>query len=114
MLSNCLVFHTSVGISSSPAAFQFYIFLSTESSCSCVNGPNLMSNCLPIILVIGSRVTFGGFLSKFSKCCFHKCIHSCWLVAFILAFTVFFLLLTLFTVCHAILDCLTSTKSLIL
>ena len=114
MLSNCLIFHTSGGVSSSPAAFLFLIFLSTELSSSCVNGPSLMSNCLLIIFMIGSCVTFGGFLSKFSKCCFHSCIHSCWLVAFCLAFAVLFLLLILFTVYHAILNCLSSTKSLIL
>ena len=56
MLSNCLVFHTSGSISSSPAHFLFLIFLRTESSSSCVNGPSLMSNCLLIILVIGSCV----------------------------------------------------------
>ena len=73
-----------------------------------------MSNCLLIILVTGSCVTFRGFPSKFSKCCFYRCIRSCWLVAFSLAFAVLFLLLTSFTVCHAILDCLFSTESLIL
>ena len=66
MSSNCLVFHTSGGISSSPAAFLFLIFLRTESSSSCVNGPSLMSNCLLIILVIGSGVIFGGFPLCFS------------------------------------------------
>ena len=65
MSSNCLIFHTSGGISSSPAAFLFLIFL--ESSSSCVNGPSLMSNCLLKILVIGSCVTFGRFPSRFSK-----------------------------------------------
>ena len=114
MLSNCLVFHTSGDISSSPATFLFLIFLSTESSSSCVNCPSLMSNCLQIILVIGSCVTFGGFPNKFSKCYFHSYICSCWLVAFSLAFAVLFLLLTSFTVCRAILDCISSTKSLIL
>ena len=114
MSSNCLIFHTSGGISSSTAAFLFLIFLSTESSSSWVKGPSLMSNCLLILLVIGSCVTFGGFLSKFLKCCFHRCICSCWLVVFSLAFTVFFLLLTSFTICHAILDCLSSTEFLIL
>ena len=109
MPSNSLVFHTS-----SSVAFLFLIFLSTESSSSCVNCPSLMSNCLLIILVIGSCVTFREFPSKFSKCCFHSCIRSSWLVAFSLDFTVFFLLLTSFTVCHAILDCLSSTESLIL
>ena len=36
MLSNCLVFHTSGGFSSNPVIFLFLIFLSTESSSSCV------------------------------------------------------------------------------
>ena len=90
---------------SSPTAFLFLIFLSTESSSSYVNCPSLMSNCLLIILVIGSCVTFWGFLSKFSKY---------WLVAFSLAFAVFFPLLISFTVCHAILDRLSSTETLIL
>ena len=65
--SNCQVFHTLGGISSRPAAFLFSIFLSTESS-SGVNRPSLMSNCLLIILVIGSCVTFRGFPCKFSNC----------------------------------------------
>ena len=114
MSSNCLVVHTSGGISSNPAAFLFVIFLSTESSSSCVNCPNFMSDCLQIILVIGSCVTFGGFPSKFLKCCFHSCIRSSWMVAFSLAFAVLFLLLTSFTLFHAILDRLSSTESLIL
>ena len=114
MSSNCLVFHTSGGISSSPAAFLFLIFLRTESSSSCVNGPSLMSNCLLIILVIGSCVIFGGFPSRFSKCCFHSFILSCWFAALSFALAVFFLLLTSFIVCQAILDCLSSTESLIL
>ena len=82
MSSNCLVFHTSGGISSSPAAFLLLILLSTESSFSRVNGPSLMSNCLLIILVTGSCVTFSGFPSRFSKCCFHSFIRSFWFVAF--------------------------------
>ena len=82
MSSNCVVFHTSGGISPNPAAFLFLIFLRTESSSSCVNGPSLMSNCLLIILVIGSCVTFGGFPSRFSKCCFHSFILSCWFASF--------------------------------
>ena len=93
MPSNCLVFHTSGGISSSPAAFLFLIFLRTESS-SWVNGPSLMANCLQIILVIGSCVTFGGFPSRFSKCCFHSFILSCWFSAFNFALAVLFLLVT--------------------
>ena len=114
MLSNCLVFHTSGGISSSPAAFLFLIFLRTESSSSLVNGPSLMSNCLLIILVIGSCVTFRGLASRFSKCCFHSFILSCWFAAFSFALAVLFLRLTSFIVCQAILDCLSSTESLIL
>ena len=102
------------GISSSHAAFLFLIFLRTESSSSCVNGPSLMSNCLLIILVIGSCVIFGGFLSRFSKRYFHSFILSCWLAAFSFALPVLFLLLTSFIVCQAILDCLSSTESLIL
>ena len=69
---------------------------------SWVNCPSLMSNCLLIILVIGSGATFGGFPSRFSKCCFHSFILSCWFVAFNLALTVLFLQLTSFIVCHAI------------
>ena len=111
---NCLVFNTSGGISSSLAASLFLIFLGTESSSSSVNGPSLMSNCLLTILVIGSWVTFGGFPNRFSKCCFHSFILSYWFVAFNLALAVLFFLLTSFIVCHAILDCLSSTESLIL
>ena len=111
MSSNCLFFHTSGGISSSPAAFLFLIFLSTESSSSRVNGPSLMSNCFLIILGIGSPVTFGGFPGRFWKCCFHSFIRSCWFVALSSALSVLFLRLTSFIVCHAILDCLSSTGS---
>ena len=114
MSSNCLVFHTSGGISSSPAAFLFLIFLRTESSSSLMNGPSVMSNCLLIILVIGSFVSFGGFPSRFLKCYSHSFTFSCWLAAFNFALAVFFLLLTSFIVCQAILDCLSSTESLIL
>ena len=114
MSSNCLVFQTSGGILLSPAAFLFLILLSTESSSSRVDGPSLMSNCLLIILVIGSCVTFSGFPSRFWKCCFYSFVRSCWFVTFSLALAVLFLLLTSFIVCHAILDCLSSTESLIL
>ena len=99
MSSNCMVFHTSGGISSSPAAFLFLIFLRTESSSSWVNGPSLTSNCLLIILVIGSCVTFAGFSSRFSKCCFHSFILSCWFAAFSFSLIVLLHLLTSFIVC---------------
>ena len=103
MSLNFLVFHISVSISSCPAAFAFAIFLSTKSCSSWVNGPSLMFNYLLIILMIGSWVTSGGFPSKLSKSCFHRCIRFC------LPLEVLFLLLSLFIVCHAILDCLSST-----
>ncbi len=73
-----------------------------------------MSNCLLIILVIASFVTFGGFPNRFSKCCFHSFTLSCWLAVFNFALAVLFLQLTSFIVCQAILDCLSSTESLIL
>ena len=73
-----------------------------------------MFNCLLIILVIGSCVTFGGFPSRFSKCCFHCFILSCWFAPFNFALIVLFLLLTSFIVCQAILDFLSFTESLIL
>ena len=101
MSPNSLVFHTSS------------TFLNTESSSSCVNYPSLMCSWSLIIFVIGSCVTFGGFLNRFSKCCFHWCILSSSLVAFSLPFTELFLLIP-FTVCHAILGCLSSTEFLAL
>ena len=108
MSSSCLVFHTSEGISSSPAGFLFLIFLRTKSSSSWVNGLSLMSNHFLIILVIGSCVTFGGFPRRFSKCYFHSSILS-WFAAFSFALVVLFLLLISFIVCQDILDCLSST-----
>ena len=113
MSSNCSVFHIFEGISSNLVALLFKIFLYSESSSSCINCPSLMSNCLLVILVIGSCVTFGGFPSNFTKC-FHNCIRSSWLVAFSLAFAVLFLLLTSFSVCRVVLDSQSSTESLIL
>ena len=114
MSSNSFVFYTSGGISSTPAAFLFLIFLSTESNSSCVNSPSFMSSWLLIIFVIGSCLALVGFLSKFSKCCFHKFVRSFLLVAFTLALAILFLLFTSFAVCHAILDCLSSTEFLFL
>ena len=76
MSLNSLIFHTSGGISSSPAAFLFLIFLSTESRSSCVNCPSLMSYWSLIIYVIGSCVTFWSFPSKILKCFFPGCICS--------------------------------------
>ena len=103
----CQIFWSSIFLVESCQALQL-------SSSSCVNGFSLMSNCLLIIVVIGSCVTFGGFPCRFLKCCFHSFILSYWFVAFNLALVVLFLLLTSFIVCQAILDCLSSTVSLIL
>ena len=113
MLSNFFVFHTSGGISLRLAAFLFLIFVSITLSLSCVNCPSLMSSWLLIIFMIGSSVTLVDFPSRFLKCWFHKCFCFSWLATFSLALTVLFLLLVLF-VCHAILDCQSSTESLIL
>ena len=55
---------------------------------------------------IGSSVTYGGFPSKFPKCCFYWYIRFSWLAAFSLSLAELFLLLTSFTVCLAILDCI--------
>ena len=110
MSSNFLVFHTSGSISS-PATFLFLIFFNTKSS-SCVNCSILMSSWLLTIFAIGLSVTFGGFPSKSTKCCFYGCIRSSWQVAFSLALAVLFLLFTSFTtVCHAILNCLSLIES---
>ena len=54
------------------------------------------------------------FPCRFSKRSFHSFSFPCWFVAFNLALAVLFLLLTSFTVCQVILDCLSSTESLIL
>ena len=82
--------------------------------CCRISLSSLITRWLQIIFLIGSPVTFGGFPSKFLKCCLHRCIRSSWLAAFSLALAVFFLLLTSFTLWHAILNCLSSTESLIL
>ena len=112
--SNFLAFHTFRCISSSPVAFQFLNFLSTTSSSSCINCTSLIFSGLLMIFVKGSSSTLWVFLSRFLPYCFHWCIRSSWLAAFSLALTVLFFLLTSFTVCYAILDCLSSTESLIL
>ena len=57
-----------------------------------MNGSSIMSNCFQITLVIGLFVTFGGFPSRFSKCCFNSFILSCWFVAFNFALVELFLL----------------------
>ena len=97
-----------------PGSFPTFNFSKNPVEFFLSKRSNLMSNCLLIILVIGSCVTFGGFPSRFSKCCFHSFILSCWFAAYSFALTVLFLLLTSFIVYQAILDCLSSTESLIL
>ena len=110
ILLNFFVFHTSGDISFRLAAFLFLIFVSTMSSFS----SSLMSSWLLLIFVIVSSVTLREFSSRFLKCSFHMCIHSSWLTAFSLTLEVLFLLLTSFTVCHTVWDCLFSNKFLIL
>ena len=73
-----------------------------------------MSCGLLMIFMIDSSVTLWDFPSRFFKCCFHQCIRSSRQAAFNLALAVPLLLLTSFTVCHDILDCLSSIESLIL
>ena len=97
-----------------PILIHRHVALSATSLATHPYRPLLLAGPYLIILVIGSWVTSGEFPSRFSKCCFHRCIRYCWLVAFSLALVVLFLLLTSFTVCHAILYCLSSTESLIL
>ena len=91
-----------------PCSFSVFNF-------SCVNCPSLMSNCLQIISVNGSCVSFVGFQSRFSKCCFLSCIRSSCLVAFSLAFAVLFLLFSSFTVvsCYLRLSVFNPAKNLI-
>ena len=113
MSSNSLVFYTSGCISPGPAAFLFLIFLDSKSSSSYINCPRLIPRWVLIIFVIDSSVTFGVFPSKFSKFCFYWCTRSSRLAAFSLTLAELFLLLTSFTIGHAILDCLSSTESLI-
>ena len=83
MSSNFFVFYTSGGISSKPAAFLFFTFLSTTSSFYCINCPRLISCGVLIVFVIGASVTLENFPSRFSKCCFHRCIRFSWLATYI-------------------------------
>ena len=92
----------------------FFFFFSTNSRSSGVKCLSLMSNGILIIPVISSWITLGEFPSKFSKYCFHSCIRSSWLEVFSFVLAVPFLLLTPLTVCHANLNCLSSTESLVL
>ena len=94
--SNFLVFHTSGGFSSRPAAFLFLVFVNTTSSYPWVNCLSLIFSWL-FIFMIGLSATLGDFLSRFLKCSFHMCIRSSWLAVFSSTLEVFFLLLTSFT-----------------
>ena len=62
--------------------------------------------------MIGLFVTLEGFPGKLLTCSFHKCTRSTWLAAFSLVLDLLFLLLTSFTVCLTIRDCLSSTEIL--
>ena len=108
--SNFFAFHTSGGISSIPIAFLFLVFQSTSLSSSWVKCPSLMSSWLLMIFVIGLFVTLKEFPRRFLKYSFHISICFSWQVAFSLTFEELFLFLTSFTVCHAILDCLSSAE----
>ena len=110
MSSNLFVFHTSGDISWRLAGFFFLTFLNTKPGSSCVKSPSLMSSWSQIILTIWSSVTLEGFPSKLSKYCFHRCFCS----SSLSAFAVLFILLTSITICHAILNSLSSTECLIL
>ena len=85
-------------------------------SSSCVNCPSLISSWLLIINNFWDMFfrNLWRFPRKFSKYCFHRSIRSPWLVVFSLAPEVLFLLFTSFTVCNALVDCLSSTDALIL
>ena len=78
------------------------------------NGPSLMSHCLQIILVIGSCVTFGGLVQVHFRNAVSTVFFFLLVCSFNFALTVLFILLTSFIICQAILDCLSSTESLIL
>ena len=96
------------------AIFLFLIFVCTTWGSSWINCSSLMSSWLLIIFMIGLSVTLGDFPRRYVKCSFYMCICSFWLAAFSLALEELFLLLTSFTVRHAIWDCLSSTEFLIL
>ena len=87
-------------------SFLFLIFVCTMSSSSWVYCPSLMFSWSLIIFLIGLSVTIGEFPSRFLKCSFHICIRSTWQAASSFALDVLFFLLTSFTVCYAITDCL--------
>ena len=97
--SNFLVFHTSRGISSRPAAFLFLIFPSNSLNYSWVNCPSLTSSWLLIIFVIRFISDFGEFSKKILKCSFHVCICS-WLAAFSFFLSFHLLSSTLFVIVY--------------
>ena len=103
--SNFFVIHTSRGTLSRLAAFLLLIFVSTTLSSSSVNYTSWMSSWLFIIFGIGLSVTLWEFPSRFLKYYFPIYICS-WLAIFSFTLEVLFLLLALFTVCHAISDCI--------
>ena len=110
MSSNFLVFYTSSGISSRPAAFLLLTVFGTALSLSAVMCPSLMSYWMLII----SSVSLSVNSEKFPRLILDVSFHFWNLFDFSLDLEVLFLTLTLFTVFHANWDCLSSTVFLIL
>ena len=103
---NFLVFQTST--------FLFLIFFNTKSSSLFITCLILMSSRVLMSFWIGLSVISRGFSCRFLKCSFHFRSLSSWQATFSFALKMHFLLLTTFTVCHALHDCLFSIEFLIL
>ena len=102
MSSNCLVFHTSGGISMKLVTFLLLNFPSTVSSSSSVNDLSLISR---------RQLIF--FQWVYTLTMYFPQLNSSWLKAFSLALEMLFFLLISFTICHANRDCLSLTEFLI-
>ena len=111
---NFLVYHISGRILLRLVTFLLLIFSSLASRSSSVNCPSLMLSWLLLHFWIGLSVIWGVFLSRFLKCSFHFGSLSPLLKAFSFAPDVLFLLLTSFTICHSLRNCLFSTEFLLL
>ena len=96
-----------------PATYLFLIGSNTAASTSFVSCPSLMSSWPIMIFRIGLSVIWRRFPRRFLKCSFHFRRLSSWQEAFRFALDVLFFLITSFTVCHAIYNCLSCTEFLI-
>ena len=94
-------FHTSGGISSSPASLLLLILFITVSSSSSVSCPIFNPSWSWIVSLFGLSVILGGFPSTFSKRSFNFWGLSSWLAAFTFDIDMFFLLIISFIVCYA-------------